>query len=229
MLLGLKKTPMFRGLKPEELQAVASAGSLTEHDRGDWLWRTGDEASSLTVILRGRVKIVRETPDGGNMILELFGPGEPVGAVAMYNYMPYPAAAMCMEPVTLFRVPRRDYFELLDRNPEIARGLIRELTRIVVGLTHKVEELRGSRIEVRIAKLFLMFGQRMGKPEGAGLRIPLALSRQEIADLVGTTVESAIRTLSGWGRSGLVITEGEGFLIPDVEALERLAAGDEPG
>ena len=129
--LALKRVPMFSGLKPEEIAMVASLGTLVEHDGGDYLWRAGDESTYLTVLLRGRVKVVKGTPDGGSMILEIFGAGEPVGALVIYNYMPYPADAVCMEPLTLFKIHRRDFFDMLDHNPEIARGLIRELTREV--------------------------------------------------------------------------------------------------
>ncbi len=225
--LALKTVPMFSGLKPEEIAMVASLGMLAEHDGGDYLWRAGDESTYLTVLLRGRVKVVKGTPDGGSMILEIFGAGEPVGALVMYNYMPYPADALCMEPVTLFKIHRRDFFDMLDHNPEIARGLIRELTRIVLTLTRKMEEMRGTRVESRIARLFLMFARRTGKHDKSGTYIPGALNRQEVADLVGTTVESAIRTLSRWGRSGLVRTDTDGFFIPDIEALERVAEGED--
>jgi CRP/FNR family transcriptional regulator len=221
----LKAVPMFKGLTPAEIHTIAALGRLAEFERGDHLWHEGDEAGALTVILRGRVKIVKRTPDGGSTILELFNVGEPVGAIAVYNYTPYPADAVCMEPVTLFSVDRRDYFAMLDSNPQIARGLIRELTRIAVMLTRKLEELRGMRVEARIARLFLLLGQRMGRPDGAGMVIPVPLSRQEVADLVGTTVESAIRTLSRWGRSDLVRTEESGFVVPDVARLEAAAQG----
>lgn len=224
-MLALSGVPMLKGVRPVDLRALASLGRITEHEKADWLWQEGDEAGELSIILRGRVKVVRESPDGGTRILELFGPGEPVGALAMYNGIPYPAGAVCMEPVSLFRMARRDYFEMLERNPEMARGLIRDLTRIVITLTQKLEELRGTRVDARIARLLLMLSQRMGKREGDVMRLPVSLSRQEIADLVGTTVESAIRTLSKWGRQGIVRTQEGGFFIPSVEALEQVAAG----
>ncbi len=226
VISAIGSVPMFRGLSTEDQRRVAAVAACVDYKKGAELWREGDPAEHLTIILRGRVKIVRHA-EAGDVILEIFGPGEPVGAIAVYNYMPYPASAVAMESVTILRIPRRDYFEMLDRQPEFARGIIRELTQLVISLTRKVEDMRGQRVEVRIAQLFLTLAERMGRESRGGVEIPLALSRQEVADLVGTTVESAIRVLSRWGREKVLITGDGRFVIPNVEKLRRVAAGEE--
>jgi CRP-like cAMP-binding protein len=225
VLAAVHGLPVFRGLSADDQKRLAQLATLRDYERGDFLWHAGDPADALTVIVRGRVKIVRHA-EAGDVILELFGEGEPVGAIAVYNYIPYPASAVCLEPVTLLVLPRRDYFELLDRQPEFARGVIRELTKLVIALTRKVEEMRGQPVETRIAQLFLTLAERMGKETREGIEIPLALSRQEVADLVGTTVESAIRVMSRWGRESVLIT-GEGrFVIPSREKLRAVTEAD---
>jgi len=221
----IRAIPMFRGLSPQDQQRLASLATLRDYERGDFLWRAGDPADNLTVIVRGRVKIVGNS-SGNDVILELFGPGEPVGALAVYNYIPYPASAISMEPSTLLVLPSRDYFELLDRHPEFARAIIRELTKLAISLTRKLEDMRGQRIEVRIAQLFLNLAERMGRPAKSGaIEIPITLSRQEVADLVGTTVETAIRVLSRWGRDGILVTGEKRFLLPSKERLSEIAEG----
>jgi CRP/FNR family transcriptional regulator len=225
VLTAVRGLPVFRGLSAEDQKRLAALATLRDYERGDSLWHAGDPADALTVIVRGRVKIVRHA-EAGDVILELFGEGEPVGAIAVYNYIPYPASAVCLEPVTLLVLPRRDYFELLDRQPEFARGVIRELTKLVIALTRKVEEMRGQPVETRIAQLFLTLAERMGKETREGIEIPLALSRQEVADLVGTTVESAIRVMSRWGREGVLITGEERFVIPSREKLKAVTEGE---
>jgi CRP/FNR family transcriptional regulator len=223
-LQAVRAIPIFRGLGPDDQGRIAALATLRDYQRGDYLWREGDPAETLTLIVRGRVKIVRQA-EAGDVIFEIFGEGEPVGAIAVYNYMPYPASAVCLEPVTLLALPRRDYFELLDRHPEFARAIIRELTKLVVALTRKLEEMRGQRVEVRIAQLFLTLAERMGKEAKGVIEIPIQLSRQEVADLVGTTVESAIRVLSRWNRDKMLITGEKRFLLPSRERLARIAAG----
>lgn len=224
VLSAVRSLPVFRGVSPEDQRRVAALSTLREYRRGEYLWREGDPAEALTLIVKGRVKIVRQS-EGGDVIIELFGEGEPIGAIAAYNYMPYPASAICLEPVTLLALPRRDYFELLDRHPEFARALIREMTKLVLALTRKVEEMRGQRVEVRAAQLFLSLSDRMGTETKGGVEIRIQLSRQEIADLIGTTVESAIRVMSRWGREKLVITGQGRFLVPSLERLRAVAEG----
>lgn len=222
VLAAVRAVPVLRGLSPEDQKRVAALATLREYARGDFLWRAGDPAEALTIIVKGRVKIVSHG-DGGDVILELFEVGEPVGAIAVYNYMPYPASAVCLEAVTLLIVPRRDYFELLDRHPDFARAIIRELTKLTVALTQKLQEMRGQKVDVRIAQLFLTLVDRMGRPSKGGTEIPIQLSRQEIADLVGTTVETAIRVLSRWGRERVVITGRDRFTVPSIERLREIA------
>jgi CRP/FNR family transcriptional regulator len=223
-LSAVRALPVFRGLPLDDQRRLAALATLREYTRGDIVWSEGEPAEALTLIVKGRVKVVRRA-EGGDVIIEIFEEGEPVGALAVYNCMPYPASAVCLEPATLLHLPRREYFELLDRHPEFARAVIRELTKLVLALTRKVEEMRGQRVEVRIAQLFLDLAGRMGRESRSGIEIPLHLSRQEVADLVGTTVESAIRVLSRWGRGKVVIT-GEGrFVIPSRDRLQAIADG----
>jgi CRP-like cAMP-binding protein len=226
VLAAIRSTAMFRGLTPEVQRQLASLATVRDYARGDYLWREGDPSDSLTIILKGQVKIVRQM-EQGDVIYEIFGEGEPVGAIAVYNYMPYPAAGVALEPVSVLALARREYFELLDRYPDFARGVIRELTRMVLALTRKLDEMRGQKVDVRVAQLFLTLAERMGQETGEGIEIPIHLSRQEVADLVGTTVESAIRVLSRWGREGVLLTGEKRFVIPSRDRLRAVAEGGE--
>jgi CRP/FNR family transcriptional regulator len=221
----VKSQPMFRGLPAADLERIMGFATVRDFQRGDVVWNEGDPADHLTIILKGRVKIVRH---GGNadVILEIFEPGEPVGSLAVYNGINYPANAVCMEPTSLLLLPRRDYFDLLDRRPEISRSIIRELTRLIVSLLRKLQESRSQRIETRIARLFLTLADRTGHETPDGIEIPMWLSRQEIADLVGTTVETSIRTMSRWGRDGVLVTGERRFVVPSLERLREIAESD---
>lgn len=225
----LHSLPVFKGLTADHHQRLEAVAGIRDLKKGEPLWHAGDPADALTVIISGRVKVVRHGPSG-DVILDLFEPGEQVGGVAVYAEIPYPASAVAIEPTALLTLPRRDYFDLLDHHPGIARGIIRELTRLNISLTRKLAEMRGQSVETRIARLFLTLAERNGRQEGDAIVIPVALSRQEVAELVGTTVESAIRVLSRWGREGLLLS-GEGrFILPSREALQAVAdQGTEAG
>jgi CRP-like cAMP-binding protein len=97
------------------------------------------------------------------------------------------------------------------------------LTIRLVELTNRLAELSGSRIEPRFARLFLKLAGEMGRHERGGIFVPLALSRQELADMTGTTIETAIRIMSRWGKEDIVHTEKDGFVVLDRSTLEATA------
>jgi CRP-like cAMP-binding protein len=218
----LATLPMFKDLPAALRGRVQSLASLLEAAKGDELWHAGDTAQHLTVVVTGRVKVVRHA-DAGDIILEMFTAGETVGAVAVYNQIPYPATAIAMEPSLLLRLPRRDWFDLIENDHGFARGMMLELTRLNMALTRKLAAMHGTRVDARVAGLFLSLAERVGREIPEGIEIPLALSRQEIAELVGTTVESAIRVMSRWNREGVLVTGRQRFVIPDRERLKAAA------
>lgn len=222
------RLPMFSDL-PGPLRArVEAFATLQSLEKGDELWHAGDAADSLCVVISGRVKVVRHA-EQGDVILEMFGPAETVGVVAVYNHIPYPATAIAMEPTRLLRLSRRDWFDLIENDHAFARGLLLQMTRLNMGLTRKLAAMHGSRVPTRIAGLFLSLAQRLGRQTTEGTEIPLALSRQEIAELVGTTIESAIRVMSRWNREGLLVTGRDRFVIPDRDKLRAAANVEDDG
>jgi CRP/FNR family transcriptional regulator len=173
----------------------------------------------------GRVKIFKMTPSGKDIILEIFGPGDPLGAVAVYESRPFPASAVAIEDTVFLQIPRASFFALLEGHPSLVRGLLVGLTHRLVELTNRLTELTGGRVEARFARLFLKLAHDLGKPSPDGIFIPLALSRQELADMTGTTIETCIRIMSRWGKDEIVRTEKDGFVVMDRSALEATGAG----
>jgi len=119
--------------------------------------------------------------------------------------------------------PRPSFFSLLEQHPSLVRGLLLGLTQRLVELTNRLTEMTGGRVEARFARLFLKLAENMGRPGTGGTSIPMALSRQEPADLTGTTIETCIRIMSRWGKDEIVRTEKHGFVLLDKAALEELA------
>lgn len=221
----LGEIPMFRRLGAEDRRSLAAVSSLVEFERGAEIFAEGDPARWLYVALNGHVKIAKLTPAGREVILEIFGPGEPIGAVAVYEGRSFPASARALEPVRCIRTPREAFFRLLAERPTLLAGLLGGLTMRLMELTDRLVELTGARVEERLARLLLKQAAELGRPERGGVFLPLHLSRQELADLAGTTLETAIRVMSRWGKQRWVMTEPEGFLILDTAALETLASG----
>jgi CRP/FNR family transcriptional regulator, nitrogen oxide reductase regulator len=220
----LRVTPMFSRLTPEDRRIVAAVASVREYPRGEMIFEQDTPSDAFYAIVRGRVKIFKMMPSGKDLILEVFGPGDPLGALATYMERPFPASATALEDTTCISIPRPAFFRLLEQNPTLVRGLLAGLTVRLVELTNRLAELTGGRIEPRLARLLLKLASQMGRPERGGIFIPLVLSRQELADMTGTTIETCIRIMSRWEKDDVVHTGKDGFVILDWEEIEAVAA-----
>ena len=214
--------PLFRNLTAEQREHLRPMATIRAVEPGEELFREGDAATRFHFILGGRLKIVKAAPDGKEIILEILGPGDPAGAVAVLEDRALPAGAVAIEATSVLSLPASGFFDLMEANPRLVRGLLLGLTRRLMELTRRLAD-RSARAEVRVARLFLTLGDRMGRQDGAGFSLPLTLSRQEIADLVGITQETAIRILSRWSKERILITEPTGFRIVDRTRLADLA------
>lgn len=215
--------PLYRRLQVEDRVKLAAVSTLESFPRASLIFREGDEARSVHVVVAGRIKVAKLTPAGREVILDMPGPGDPIGAVAAFEGFAYPASATAtVDSVCL--VTRRDaFFSLLEAHPSLVRGLLSGLTLRLVELTKRMAELSGGRVEARMARLLCKLAEEQGVRREAGVFVPVRLTRQELADLCATTIETAIRVMSRWGKEGLVRTERDGFLILDPPALELVA------
>jgi len=219
-----RRTTIFRRLTAVDRERLIAVSSVRAYEKGALLFSEGDESDHLFTIVSGRVKVFKSTPRGTDVILEIFGPGDPVGAVAVYESRPYPASAMALEPASCVLIPRKTFFEMLETHPTLVRGLLIGLNHRLVELTTRLSELSGGRVESRLARFFLKLATDMGQPRPEGTFIALTLSRQELADMIGTTIETSIRIMSRWSKQDLVRTEKDGFIVVDRHALEAIAS-----
>lgn len=216
--------PVLAPLTAEDRAALDPICELKAYEKGAVLFEEGEPASFIQFIFVGRVKIVKAAPDR-DLILEILGPGEPVGAVAVFEQRPYPASAIALEPSGTISIPEREFFRLVEKRPEITRRLLAGLTLRLMALNRRLADMTGS-VEYRAARLFSTLAERAGQKRPDGVFVPIHLSRQEIADLAGTTIETAIRIMSRWQKDGIVDTEKDGFLIRQIAALRELAPAD---
>jgi CRP/FNR family transcriptional regulator len=214
--------PLLSALRPEDRAALAPLCRLRSFEKGEAVFHEGDPAGFIHFLVLGRVKIVK-TAGKRDVIIEILGPGEPVGAVAVFERKPFPASAITLEGASILSIPERDFFALLEKRPEMMRHLLAGLTCRLMMVNKRLADMTGS-AEYRAARLFLTLADRVGTTGEGGVFVPLTLSRQEIADLIGTTLETAIRLMSRWQKDAIVLTEKNGFAIPDFRALRALTS-----
>jgi CRP/FNR family transcriptional regulator len=209
--------PLLATLNTDDRAAIEPLCRMKGYEKGAVIFREGDPADRIHFIYAGRVKIVKAA-GVRDVIIEILEAGEPAGAVAAFQRRPFPATAIALEPAGLVSIPEREFFELLERQPQITRSVLSGLTMRLMMVNKRLADMTGS-AESRAARVFLTLADRIGHVEGRGAVISLALSRQEIADLLGTTIETAIRLMSRWEKDGLVLTTKSGFTIPDLASL----------
>jgi len=212
--------PLLASLRQSDLAAVEPLCRLRAYEKGDTIFDEGAPAERIYFVIEGRVKIVKAA-GARDIIIEILGAGEPVGAVAAFEQRAFPATAIAMEHSTLLSIPEREFFQLLETRPDMTRHLLGGLTMRLMMLNKRMADMTGA-VETRAARLFVTLADRMGTKTETATVIPLPLSRQELADLLGTTLETTIRLMSRWQKEGLIVTEREGFAVPDLTALRRI-------
>ncbi|MCC6164752.1 MAG: Crp/Fnr family transcriptional regulator [Acidobacteria bacterium] len=219
------RLPIFQRVPAEDRARLAAASRVQTFERGEGVFQEGDAPTTFAAVIEGHVKIFKRLANGRDIILHLCGAGQILGSVAVFEGRPYPASAEALERTSCLLVPRQAFFQLLEQSPSLVRGLLSGLSLRLIELTDRLTELTGSQVESRFARLFLKLGDQFGRPHPEGIFVPLALSRQELADLTGTTIETCIRVMSRWGREHLLITERDGFVLVNRAALGVLADG----
>lgn len=207
------------------LSSLARVASLRTLRRRERLWSAGDTPRFFVVMRRGVLKVVRPIAAGRSVICGLFGPPESVGELAMIKGVVYPASAIAVtEQVEVVLVPGERVLEAMRNHSNLAEGLACNAQAKVANLLQRIDVLSAGTVEERLAHLLVSLYERFGDDFDDGYSsIPLHLSRQELAELVGTSTETAIRVMSRWERSGMVMGDGNSFTLRDVEALRSMS------
>lgn len=227
----LHRVPMFESVGLEELLPLAEKVREQEPGRGDRLWLEGEEAREFTFVIEGKVKVVKTKPSGKEITLGVFGDGDIVGHVAAFREIGYPGSAIALTDARIFQIDRREFVETVADHPDLMDGLLQSMMERNFHLVQRIDELTAQGTDKRLALLFLKLARKLGSvqtlPNGdRGVFIDVALSRSDLAELVGTRVETVIRIMSAWDDEGPVETKDDGFLVVDIEELEDLAPGE---
>jgi len=218
------KLPFFSSLSEGELEEVVAPLLLEERFREDeFLFYEGDPPQGLFILKAGKVKIIKHSSRGKDVILRLIGPEEMFGEVAAFDGRPYPASAQALEDSTVLHLPQRDFLQLLLGYPSIALRVIEDLGRKLRDANDLIRALTTETVEKRIATVLLKLAEKVGRSEERGIRLRIQLSRQDLADMAGTTIETAIRVLSKFTKDRLLVKEGKYIIILDRAALTSLS------
>ena len=155
------------------------------------------------------------------MIMAVMSAGDVIGEVAVFDGGPYPATAQGMGNGTILKISRRDFISLFKKYPSVALEIIGDLGRKLRGAMNVARELRGERVEGRIAMVLLKLARKLGTPVDGGVDLSIHFTRQDIADMVGSTIETTIRVISRFKKEGIV-RDSKGKMTLDVKRLESI-------
>ena len=217
----LRAFPRFATLAQMSLSRLVACGERRALQRGEEILRQGEAATSLFLLLDGRLKMSRAVPGGRKALLALFGPGDPVG-ISTFPGRPSDATVAALETSLCLEIPHRLLLAAMEERPRLVGDLLPLFLERVAECRECAVEGAFLRVEPRFARLFLRLGESVGKPMDGAVFIPVPLSRQDLADMAGTTIETSIRVMSRWGRDGVVETLEDRFLLRDGAALAQL-------
>jgi CRP-like cAMP-binding protein len=223
----LLRSRIFDGLTATERMAwLASASTLTLK-RGHTLARQGEPARSFYLVASGFLKLLQVTSEGAELIVRFVGPGEPFGGVVALGDAPYPVTALVVQPSELRAWPRERLAELLSKFPQVRTNIMREMTAHMTDALTRVRELTTARVGQRLAQTLLRLARHCGRTTPEGVLITQPLTRQELAELTGTTLYTVSRTLTKWEAAGLLQSRHRQLLLRSLSRLEQAAQTDD--
>jgi len=215
--------PLFQGLPREQHEDLAMIVVDHVFRRGQTIFSEGDDGSGFYVVISGRVKIFKLSPEGKEQIFHILGPGEPFGEVAVFAGKNFPAYAEALGESRIFFFPRPAFVDLIKKNPSLALKMLAVLSRRLRKFATLVEDLSLKEVPGRLAAYLLFLGERKKGNE----ELELDVSKNQLASLLGTIPETLSRILARMTREGFIKSSGQRRIrILDRKGLEELASGE---
>jgi len=213
----LKQSFIFSSLKDDELAELAKLAIERSFVPDESIFWDGDAPEWFYIVAEGRVKVVKHSSLGKEFIIAFFGSGEMFGEVAVFEDKPYPASAQAVAETKVLGIKRKDFLSFLAQRPGVALRIISVLGGRLRDAQGRLKDLAGERVEQRLALTLLMLSAKLGST--------LPFTRQEIADMAGTTTETAIRFMSRLKDGGIIRSTRGKIIILNETKLRLLSEG----
>lgn len=220
----IQSAPLFSGLGPAQLAKVRSIVRSVTIGRRQVLFREGEPVEGMYVLLTGRVKIYKLSPDGKEHVLHVVRPGQAFAEAAVFMPGGYPAYAEGLQPSQALLLPKAAFLELLAEDPGISLSIIATLSRYLKQFADRIEDLSLKDVSARVARWFLSTSAERGRDFW-----DLEVTKGVLAGQLGTVSETLSRTLRKFQDAGWVQVRGRFVKILDRAALEAVAAGSNEG
>jgi CRP/FNR family transcriptional regulator, nitrogen oxide reductase regulator len=221
--LGGPSVDLFDGLAESVVKELMQQAQARRIPADTLLFSEGQPARAVHVLLSGFVKMVQTTPCGEHVITRYIKPGETFGTPALLNGV-YPAEAITVTSCVELQWPASIINDLMSQHPDVARNALRDLEARLREMESRLRDLSNGTVEQRIAHALSKLAHKFGKHVPDGVEISFPLSRQDLADLAGTTLHTVSRTLGLWEAQGQIRRGRRRVIVTDVAALALLGA-----
>jgi CRP-like cAMP-binding protein len=217
------RSRIFDGLTETERRQWLSSARPREVRRHEVVARQGEPVQAFVLVESGLLKLLQLTPEGRELIVRFVGPGDPFGGLVVLKAAAYPVTAIALEPTRLLTWPADVLQPLLDRYPQVWLNITREIASHMTDALTRVRELTTERVSQRLAHTLLRLMRQAGVPDAGGVLLAHPLTRQELADITGTTLYTVSRTMSQWQAEGILQSTRRSLLIRAPQRLEALS------
>jgi len=217
----LRQAPLFAGLDDDAASTLATSMSDVGLRRGEILFNEGDEGDQLYVVVDGKIKLGRTSPDGRENLLAILGPGQMFGELSFFDPGPRSATATAVTDVALKSLGHEALNPVLVAHPDVAQALLNQLAGRLRRTNEVVGDLVFSDVPGRVAKALLDLASRFGRRADDGIHVNHDLTQEELAQLVGASRETVNKALADFASRGWLRLEPRSVVILDLERLQR--------
>ena len=217
------QAPLFAALDAEGAQALRSSMVEQHLLKGDVLFREGDHADRLYVIVEGKVKLGQTSVDGRESLLLVLGPGEMFGELSLFDPGQRSSTATALTDAVVLALGNEQLRPWLTGRPEVAAALLRALAHRLRRQNDTLADLVFSDVPGRVAKALMDLGEKFGRVTPDGLLVTHDMTQEELAQLVGASRETVNKALADFAQRNWIRLESRQVLILDVERLGKRA------
>jgi len=217
----LKQVPLFRSLRPEDSRHIAALLQKQTLRKGAVLFRNGEEGHSLYMITAGKIKIVRQSRDGDEMILAVLSTGDFCGEMVLLDGLPRSADAIAVEETHLYGLNRKDFLAYVMNNETAVKAILSALSKRLRKADDFLEDIFFLNIAARLAKKLIELAGSNGFREGENGPIKLSVTQKDLAGMIGATRESVNKELRSLREKNLITLSGNAIVIQNMDGLQK--------
>lgn len=219
----IKHLAIFQSMSDEDLDAVLATASVRPLPEGAAAFRQGEAASAFFALLHGRLKVVQTTVDGQQVVVRHVGPGEIFGIARAMRRPDFPATAVAVVESLALAWPSSQWEAFIARSPMLAMNALQTVGQRLQDAHTRIRELSTEEVERRVAHALLRLVRQAGRKTEEGILIDFPVTRQDIAEMTGTTLHTVSRVMTAWEAKGLVASARRKVVVKDAHRLQVLA------